>query len=142
MNQPGIYLKVKDDPLTVRLNFEPSGRPEGEAGEYYLTFKANKCVVCGEEESYLKKYVVPHEYRKYFPGKEQLHQRLSLVDRELFNRGNARPPIARRPADVHQLPPGVQPPRLRPQEGAGGRVRRAHRYCGRRQGLSNILDLI
>ena len=65
---------MKDDPLTVRLNFEPSGRPEGEAGEYYLTFKANKCVVCGEEESYLKKYVVPHEYRKYFPGKEQQQQ--------------------------------------------------------------------
>ena len=35
-----------------------------------LCFKANKCVVCGEEESYLKKYVVPHEYRKYFPGKQ------------------------------------------------------------------------
>ena len=36
----GLGVKVKDDPLTVRLNFEPSGRPEGEAGEYYLTVKA------------------------------------------------------------------------------------------------------
>ena len=114
---------MKDDPLTVRLNFEPSGRPEGEAGEYYLTFKANKCVVCGEEESYLKKYVVPHEYRKYFPGKEQ-HSglQLSKVEPKSFHRGDARPPIARRFADVHQLPPGVQPLRLRPQEDAGGRM--------------------
>ena len=29
---------------------------------------SHRCVVCGKEESYLKKYVVPHEYRKYFPG--------------------------------------------------------------------------
>ncbi len=28
----GIGEKVCDDPLTVRLKFEPSGRPEGKAG--------------------------------------------------------------------------------------------------------------
>ena len=32
----GLGYKVSEDPLTVRLNFEPSGRPEGTAGEYYL----------------------------------------------------------------------------------------------------------
>ena len=38
-------------------------------GEYYLTVKDNVCVVCGKTESYLRKYIVPHEYRKFFPGK-------------------------------------------------------------------------
>ena len=66
----GFGAKISDDPFVVRLNFEPSGRPEGEAGEYYLTFKENVCVVCGKHESYLRKYIVPHEYRKHFPGGE------------------------------------------------------------------------
>ena len=30
---------VKEDPFTVKLNFEPAGRPEGNAGDYYLVFK-------------------------------------------------------------------------------------------------------
>ncbi len=134
----GLGDKVCDDPFTVRLRFEPAGRPEvgdvcreyncislvktelyharaahtsnfhlsssllwpntpqnctlafnwrrvpppkkpgptlsqelqsvqGLAGEYYLKVKSNQCVVCGREESYLRKYVVPHEYRKHFP---------------------------------------------------------------------------
>lgn len=37
-------------------------------GDYYLEPKKNLCVVCGAQESYLRKYVVPHEYRKFFPG--------------------------------------------------------------------------
>ena len=40
---------------------------QGAAGEYYLTDKVNCCVVCGRGESYLRKYVVPHEYRRHFP---------------------------------------------------------------------------
>jgi hypothetical protein len=70
----GIGEKVCDDPLTVRLKFEPSGRPEGKAGEYYLSVKPNICVVCGAEESYLRKNVVPHEYRRYFPAVMKDHQ--------------------------------------------------------------------
>jgi hypothetical protein len=67
----GLGVKVKDEPFTVRLTFEPSGRPEGEAGDYYLTFKDNHCVVCGITDSYLRKYIVPHEYRKHFPGRSR-----------------------------------------------------------------------
>jgi len=69
-----IGIVVCEDPLTVRLNFEPSGRPEGKAGEYYLSVKPNICVVCGKEESYLRKSVVPHEYRRYFPTVMKDHQ--------------------------------------------------------------------
>ena len=46
--------KVSEDPLIVRLKFEPSGRPEGKAGEYYLSVKPNICVVCGVGEAYLR----------------------------------------------------------------------------------------
>jgi len=70
----GIGEIISDDPLTVRLKFEPSGRPEGKAGEYYLSVKPNICVVCGAEESYLRKNVVPHEYRRYFPAVMKDHQ--------------------------------------------------------------------
>ena len=36
----GIGEKVCDDPLTVRLKFEPSGRPEGKAGIVIFSWKA------------------------------------------------------------------------------------------------------
>lgn len=63
---------VNKDPLTVRLKFEPSGRAVGQTGKYYQTPKDNKCVVCGEIESYTRKNVVPREYRKNFPCKIML----------------------------------------------------------------------
>jgi len=70
----GIGELISKDPLIVRLKFEPSGRPEGKAGEYYLSVKPNICVVCGSEDSYLRKNVVPHEYRRYFPAVMKDHQ--------------------------------------------------------------------
>ena len=54
------------DPYTVQLNFEPSGRP-GAEDSYYLNFKNNICVVCGSDHSYMRKNIVPHDYRRYFP---------------------------------------------------------------------------
>lgn len=54
------------DPYTVQLNFEPSGRP-GAEDSYYLNFKNNICVVCGSDQSYMRKNIVPHDYRRYFP---------------------------------------------------------------------------
>ena len=70
----GLGEYVDDSKTNVRLKFEPAGRPEGPAGEYYLTDKCNRCVVCGKEESYLRKYIVPHEYRKFFPEIMRDHQ--------------------------------------------------------------------
>lgn len=64
-----IGALISEDPFTVRLKFEPAGRAVGETGEYYRTPKANQCVVCGESEKYIRKNVVPREYRKYFPCK-------------------------------------------------------------------------
>jgi exonuclease 3'-5' domain-containing protein 2 len=62
-----LATKVKDEPFTIRLKFEPKGRAVGEVGQYYLQEKENRCVVCGRTESYVRKNVVPREYRKFFP---------------------------------------------------------------------------
>ena len=58
---PSIGQKTEDDPYTVQLNFPPAGRPGTE--DHYL----NICVVCGDDESYMRKSVVPHDYRRHFP---------------------------------------------------------------------------
>ncbi|XP_011165231.1 exonuclease 3'-5' domain-containing protein 2 [Solenopsis invicta] len=65
---------VETDPYTVRLNFEPSGRALGEVGQYYTQVKLNQCVVCGSNEKFIRKNVVPREYRKYFPLVMKAHQ--------------------------------------------------------------------
>ncbi|XP_064316110.1 exonuclease 3'-5' domain-containing protein 2 isoform X1 [Phalacrocorax carbo] len=57
---------VSTEPFIVKLRFEPSGRPESQV-DYYLTIKENLCVVCGKRESYIRKNIVPHEYRRHFP---------------------------------------------------------------------------
>ncbi|KAM8921632.1 exonuclease 3'-5' domain-containing protein 2 [Pelodytes ibericus] len=62
----GIGDLISSDPFIVKLRFEPSGRPESSV-DYYLTVKENLCVVCGKRESYIRKNVVPHEYRRHFP---------------------------------------------------------------------------
>jgi hypothetical protein len=60
----GCKVKVSDDPLTIQLLFEPNGRP-ADVSDYYLHEKDNVCVVCGAAESYIRKNVIPREYRKY-----------------------------------------------------------------------------
>ncbi|KAL6445558.1 hypothetical protein ACFW04_000832 [Cataglyphis niger] len=65
---------VETEPYTVRLNFEPSGRALGEVGQYYTQVKINQCVVCGCTEKFIRKNVVPREYRKYFPLVMKAHQ--------------------------------------------------------------------
>ena len=70
----GLGEYTDENQACVRLKFEPAGRPEGPAGDYYLTDKCNRCVVCGKSESYLRKYIVPHEYRKFFPEVMRDHQ--------------------------------------------------------------------
>ncbi|KAJ1103498.1 hypothetical protein NDU88_000921 [Pleurodeles waltl] len=62
----GIGELISSEPFIVKLRFEPSGRPESQV-DYYLTVKENLCVVCGKRESYIRKNIVPHEYRKHFP---------------------------------------------------------------------------
>ena len=70
----GHFIDNEPDNVTVRLNFEPAGRSSGRAGGYYCNPKTNICVVCGTDESSLRKYIVPHEYRKFFPDVMRDHQ--------------------------------------------------------------------
>ncbi|KAL4231962.1 Exonuclease 3'-5' domain-containing protein 2 [Mactra antiquata] len=62
----GLAVKVSDDPVCIKLKFEPKKQP-GSDRDYYLQEKENICVVCGATEDYVRKIVVPKEYRKYFP---------------------------------------------------------------------------
>lgn len=59
---------MEREPLRIQLTFEPSGRAKGTSAEYYTLEKQNQCVACGRKDSYVRKKVVPHEYRRYFPG--------------------------------------------------------------------------
>eukprot|EP00116_Pleurobrachia_bachei_P019297 sb/3479559/ len=54
------------DPMSVKLRFEPSGRPD--QGDYYCQRKENKCCCCGSSDRLVRKNVVPREYRKHFPA--------------------------------------------------------------------------
>ncbi|KAJ9579555.1 hypothetical protein L9F63_004740 [Diploptera punctata] len=82
---------VETNPLTVRLTFEPSGRAVGEVGKYYTMEKENRCVVCGETKSYIRKNVIPHEYRKYFPSvmKDHMSHDILLLCRNCHLRNNS-----------------------------------------------------
>lgn len=63
----GLGEIFSDDPFTVQLNFEPSGRPTLD-NVFYCKEKLNSCVVCGKTEDFHRKLVVPSEYRKFFPN--------------------------------------------------------------------------
>ncbi|KAG7200487.1 hypothetical protein KM043_001053 [Ampulex compressa] len=70
----GLGEIIKKEPFTVRLKFEPSGRALGNVGQYYTQVKLNQCVVCGTSDKFIRKNVVPREYRKYFPLVMKAHQ--------------------------------------------------------------------
>lgn len=71
--QRDLATVITESPYTIRLNFEPSGRSVGEVGRFYQTPKQNKCVVCGKNESYVRKNIIPLEYRKSFPDIMKSH---------------------------------------------------------------------
>ncbi|XP_064860483.1 exonuclease 3'-5' domain-containing protein 2-like isoform X3 [Oncorhynchus nerka] len=68
----GIGVLQSEEPFIVRLLFEPSGRPDSQQ-DYYLTAKENLCVVCGKNNSYIRKNIVPHEYKRHFPSEMKDH---------------------------------------------------------------------
>lgn len=73
-----IGFVIAEEQFTVRLKFEPAGRAVGEVGKYYQQVKVNCCVVCGKQESYIRKNVVPREYRKLFPCKSKFFIQISF----------------------------------------------------------------
>jgi len=70
---------VDNDPLTIKLNFEPNGR--GEKSKHLKSIRENKCVVCGEEdiEVLTKHHLIPYEYRRYFAEEQKSHNSCYVV---------------------------------------------------------------
>jgi exonuclease 3'-5' domain-containing protein 2 len=77
------YLKKdlgkKVDDKTIVLNFEPKFK--GAIKPYDVSYKENKCVVCGEDDhEYLHRYnIVPHEFKKWFPAPKKNHRMQDIV---------------------------------------------------------------
>lgn len=59
---------VSDDPPTIRLRFEPSGRT-GANDPLLLAGKPNICVVCGSNEELTRHHIIPYRYVRYMPLK-------------------------------------------------------------------------
>ncbi|KAE8745416.1 hypothetical protein FOCC_FOCC007797 [Frankliniella occidentalis] len=72
----GLATIVDTEPLKIQLNFQPAVNRSlnGTSAEYYTFAKKNQCVACGRKESYVRKKIVPHEYRKHFPECMKSHQ--------------------------------------------------------------------
>ena len=76
----GIAEKISDNPLTIRLKFEPSGR-EGQNDPFLTNGKPNHCVVCGTTKNLSRHHVVPKCFVRYLELKyimDTLHDIMPL----------------------------------------------------------------
>lgn len=62
--QNGLADIVSENPTTIRLRFEPSGRC-GIGDPLLLDGKPNICVVCGSPDNLTKHHIVPYSFIKY-----------------------------------------------------------------------------
>lgn len=66
--------------ITIKLNFEPSGRGitafdgQKDDDEFYVEYRKNICVVCGHDKNYLRYQIIPSMYRMFFPDKYKSHR--------------------------------------------------------------------
>lgn len=68
----GLVSVVSVAPPVLRFEFRPGG--PGHAGDdYYLTGKANHCVVCGAIDGLNRHHVVPSVYRRHLPREVKDH---------------------------------------------------------------------
>ncbi|GBP66292.1 Exonuclease 3'-5' domain-containing protein 2 [Eumeta japonica] len=61
----GLADMVCEEPLTIKLRFEPVSRWAGDVAKYYQLTKENKCVVCGKANTYIRKNVVPQVMKEF-----------------------------------------------------------------------------
>lgn len=69
---------VSDNPPTIRLNFEPSGR-EGVNDPFLTTGKPNICVVCGTDQDLTKHHIIPYCFIRYM----KLEYKMDII-RDIF----------------------------------------------------------
>lgn len=68
----GLASKIKDNPLTIKLNFNPKGL--GNHNKPYASYELdNICVNCGSSNDLTKHHVIPSCYRKHLPEKYKSH---------------------------------------------------------------------
>jgi hypothetical protein len=74
-----LATTLNEDPLIIKLNFQPKGN--GERTEYLKDLRENKCIVCGETnlELLTKHHIIPYEYRKHFPYELKSHSSQYIV---------------------------------------------------------------
>ena len=61
----GLGVVEEENPMTVRLIFQPSNSTN-QNDLFYLTRRANQCVVCGTEQDLTRHHVIPQSFRKHF----------------------------------------------------------------------------
>ena len=77
-----LAIVVKEEPLTIKLKFEPNGRSLTTDKKYediyddhfYVVDRKNQCVVCGNESQYSRFHVIPSLYRQHFPDELKSHR--------------------------------------------------------------------
>lgn len=72
-----LATKESEDPLVIRLKFEPSGRSL--ADPLLLLPRKNICVVCGSNQELTRHHVVPRCYRRHFPDKVKSNSSYDVV---------------------------------------------------------------
>lgn len=69
---------VSDNPTTIVLKFEPSGR-KGVDDPFNISGKQNICVVCGTHENLSRHHVIPHCIVKHLPLGVKSHNSHDVV---------------------------------------------------------------
>lgn len=75
----GLAEYVEKEPPSVRLLFEPKGKPEYEGNDFYIQSKSNRCVGCGESSHYLRYRIIPSCYKQHFPDHLKSHRSHDIV---------------------------------------------------------------
>jgi len=113
----GLAKIISEDPPVVKFSFEPQGK--GHDGDlYYLSEKANICVVCGSTDGLTKHHSVPYEFRKLFHTDikesschdivilcEECHDNYNKIASEMYRKLREEVGMAKRsqPGDEHCL---------------------------------------
>jgi hypothetical protein len=83
--EKGLGKLTCEDPLTVTLNFEPTGRKENVKQEniyddnFYVSDRSNMCVKCSKPNEYARFHIVPTVYRVHLPENLKSHRSHDVV---------------------------------------------------------------
>lgn len=74
----GLAKLESEDPCVFKLIFEPNARgckdEDDKDSKFYISERKNRCVICGNEDNYMRFHVVPIIYRQHFPEHLKSHK--------------------------------------------------------------------